>query len=110
VLIGGGGERKTLRIVAEHADIWHSFAEPEEYARKLGVLDEWCAQVGRDRREIELSSGTTIRGMGSLDPATLDRQLELGLTLFIAAVNGPDYDDTPIRTLLRWRDGVAERP
>lgn len=109
VLVGGGGERKTLRIVAEHADIWHSFAEPDEYARKLGVLDEWCARVGRDRSEIELSSGTTIRGMGSLDPATLDRQLELGLTLFIAAVNGPDYDDAPIRALLRWRESVADR-
>lgn len=109
ILIGGGGERTTLRIVAEHADIWHSFAAPDEYARKLGVLDEWCARVGRDRAEIELSTGTTLRGMGSIDEAVLDRQLELGITLYIAAVDGPDYDDAPIRTLLRWRDGIAGR-
>lgn len=110
VLVGGGGERKTLRIVARHADIWHSFAAPADYARKLGVLDEWCAEAGRDRGEIELSTGTTIRGMGSLEPAVLDAQLELGITLFIAAVNGPDYDEAAIRGLLRWRDGVSARP
>jgi probable F420-dependent oxidoreductase len=107
VLIGGGGEKKTLRIVAQHADIWHTFAEPAEYARKLAVLDSWCAEIGRDRGEIELSSGTTLRGMGSLDPAVLDAQLELGITLYIAAADGPDYDEAPVRRLLRWRDSVA---
>ena len=48
VLIGGGGERKTLRIVAEHADIWHGFGDAETIAHKHAVLDEWCAQ-GRAR-------------------------------------------------------------
>ena len=46
VLIGGGGERKTLRIVAEHADIWHGFGAPETIAHKHAVLDEWCAEAG----------------------------------------------------------------
>src|SRR3954471_17844016 len=41
VLIGGGGERKTLRLVAEHADIWHGFGDPDVVERKVAVLDDW---------------------------------------------------------------------
>lgn len=103
ILIGGGGERKTLRIVAEHADIWHSFAPPEVYAQKLGVLDAWCAEVGRDRGEIELCSGLGPRGQGSVEEAYLDEQHALGITLFEAAVMGPEFDDAPVRALLAWR-------
>src|SRR5690606_34275383 len=86
ILIGGGGERKTLRIVAEHADIWHSFSDPETLHHKLGVLDGWCSEVGRDRSEIEISTGTGVRGQGSLDHAVLDRYADLGVGLFIAAL------------------------
>jgi probable F420-dependent oxidoreductase len=56
VLIGGGGERKTLRLVAEHADIWHGFGTVEELAHKNEVLNSWCAEVGRDPGEIERST------------------------------------------------------
>ena len=59
VLIGGGGERKTLRIVAEQADIWHGFGPPETIAHKHAVLDEWCARIGRDPAEIERSAGVS---------------------------------------------------
>lgn len=55
VLIGGGGERKTLRIVAEQADIWHAFGDAETIAHKHRVLDDWCARVGRDPLSIERS-------------------------------------------------------
>ncbi|HEX2704179.1 MAG TPA: LLM class F420-dependent oxidoreductase, partial [Candidatus Lustribacter sp.] len=48
VLIGGGGERKTLRLVAKHADIWHGFGDPAVVERKVRILDEHCAAVGRD--------------------------------------------------------------
>ena len=43
VLIGGGGERKTLRLVAKHADIWHSFGDPEVIERKVSILRQHCA-------------------------------------------------------------------
>ena len=43
VLVGGGGEKKTLRITARHADIWHGFGDAEVIGRKHRVLDEWCA-------------------------------------------------------------------
>jgi len=53
VLVGGGGERVTLRLVAEHADAWNGFGPPEVYARKGRVLDDWCARVGRDPAQVE---------------------------------------------------------
>ena len=49
LMIGGGGERRTLRVVAEHADWWNSdYYTPAEYARKLGILHDHCRAVGRD--------------------------------------------------------------
>lgn len=107
ILIGGGGERKTLRIVAEHADIWHSFADPETFVRKLSVLRHWCEELGRDVSEIELSTGTTVRGLGSLDRPRLEQYLALGVTLFEIAIDGPDHDLAPVLELLGWRDSLT---
>ncbi|MDP9028664.1 MAG: LLM class F420-dependent oxidoreductase [Actinomycetota bacterium] len=104
ILIGGGGERKTLRIVAEHADIWHSFSDTETLARKLGILREHCEAVGRDMDEIEISTGVSVRGMGSLAPKVRDEQYGLGVRLFEAAIEGPDFDLRVVRDLLTWRD------
>jgi F420-dependent oxidoreductase-like protein len=51
--IGGSGERRTLRIVAEHATGWNTFlTSPEQYRHKLDVLERHCADVGRDPAEI----------------------------------------------------------
>jgi alkanesulfonate monooxygenase SsuD/methylene tetrahydromethanopterin reductase-like flavin-dependent oxidoreductase (luciferase family) len=63
ILIGGGGEKKTLRIVAEYADIWNVFGTPETVARKDAILREHCAAVGRDSATIERTLGCkpTIR-------------------------------------------------
>lgn len=46
--VGGAGERLTLRVVAEHADGWDTMAPPQEYSRKLKVLEDHCRAVGRD--------------------------------------------------------------
>src|SRR6185437_13343959 len=48
VLIGGSGEKKMLRVVARHADIWHSFAGGDALARKTKILEGHCAAIGRD--------------------------------------------------------------
>jgi probable F420-dependent oxidoreductase len=99
VLIGGGGEKKTLKIVAKHADIWHSFADVEALDHKLGVLDAWCAEVGRDRSEIEISN--ELRGR---DEATANELFDRGVTLFTLNMSGPDYDLTDTKKWLAWRD------
>jgi alkanesulfonate monooxygenase SsuD/methylene tetrahydromethanopterin reductase-like flavin-dependent oxidoreductase (luciferase family) len=64
IMIGGGGEQKTLRIVARHADLWNVFGTPETVARKDEILRGHCAEIGRDQAEIERTLGckVTIRG------------------------------------------------
>lgn len=100
VLIGGGGERKTLRIVAEQADIWHGFGGPDTIAHKHSVLDQWCATVGRDPAEIERSAAVAAD-----NPADSAESLyAVGTRLFTFGLEGPDYDLGPLRDLISWRD------
>lgn len=101
VLIGGGGEKKTLKIVARHADIWHSFSDPEVLKRKLGILAEHGETVGRDVSEIEIS--TELRGR---TPHMADELHALGTTLFTLGISGPDYELDDAKSWLKWRDGV----
>jgi alkanesulfonate monooxygenase SsuD/methylene tetrahydromethanopterin reductase-like flavin-dependent oxidoreductase (luciferase family) len=63
ILIGGGGEQKTLRTVARYADMWNvAGVDPETAARKVGILRGHCEEVGRDPAEIEMtvSLGPTV--------------------------------------------------
>ncbi|HET7398086.1 MAG TPA: LLM class F420-dependent oxidoreductase [Intrasporangium sp.] len=111
ILIGGGGERKTLRIVAEHAAIWHGFGGPEAIAHKHRVLDAWCARRGRDPLEIERSAGVAfVPGRNpdqSGDYAGNAQQLhDIGTRLFTASVAAVDPDLGRVRDLLAWRDEV----
>ena len=53
ILIGGGGEKKTLATVARYGDIWNVWGDVPTIRRKDGILREWCATVGRDPDEIE---------------------------------------------------------
>ena len=99
ILIGGSGEQKTLKLVAKHADIWHSFVPPAELPRKIGILQEHCDTVGRDISEIEFSSEQRVK-----DLATADELRELGVTLFTIGISGPDYPLDIVREWLVWRD------
>lgn len=99
VLIGGGGEQKTLRLVAKHADIWHSFADPDTLRRKSEILRQHCAEVGRNFDEIERSVGAS--GEPEVNGA---RYVEEGATLFTVGASGPDYDLSTLEKWLAWRD------
>ena len=105
VLIGGGGEKVTLRIVAERAHIWNGFGDPEAAARKSGILDDWCARVGRDPGEIERS----VLGTPDQIIKNADAYVEKGITHLMLGFSGPDYDLSPLEELISWRDAYRER-
>jgi F420-dependent oxidoreductase-like protein len=60
IMVGGGGERKTLRLVAQYADACNVFGGPERIAHKYAVLREHCERLGRPYEEIERS---TLQGV-----------------------------------------------
>jgi F420-dependent oxidoreductase-like protein len=60
LLIGGGGERRTMRIAARLADEWHTWASPEEFRRKNNVLDRHCEDVGRDPATLLRATGGVV--------------------------------------------------
>jgi len=101
VMIGGKGEQKTLKIVAKHADIWHSFVSPADLPHKLDVLARWGDAVGRDVSQITVSNELT-RHRVDLDYA--DALYDAGVRLFTLGISGPDYDLGTVPEWLAWRD------
>jgi len=73
VMIGGGGEKKTLRMAAQYADESNIICQPNEVSRKLEALDEHCQQLGRDRSEMTVSWQRTA----CIAPTTEQAQAEL---------------------------------
>ena len=68
ILIGGGGEKKTLRIVAQYADVWNSTDyELDVVAHKLDVLQRHCDTVGRDIADIQKTVGLFIDPFDDVD-------------------------------------------
>ncbi|HEX6146942.1 MAG TPA: LLM class F420-dependent oxidoreductase [Acidimicrobiia bacterium] len=100
ILIGGGGERKTLRYTAEHADIWHGFGQPDLIRHKNQVLDQWCEREGRDPGEIERSCGAN-----PLKPESGEDYVAAGASLITLSFDGrTGYDLSPLGEWLAWRD------
>jgi alkanesulfonate monooxygenase SsuD/methylene tetrahydromethanopterin reductase-like flavin-dependent oxidoreductase (luciferase family) len=69
IMIGGSGERKTLRTVAKHADMWNAMGSLEKMTHKVEVLRRHCTEVGRDPAEIEYTLGVKLTIRDSADEA-----------------------------------------
>jgi probable F420-dependent oxidoreductase len=105
VLVGGGGERKTLPLVARYADIWHCWGDAETIAGKARVLADRCVDIGRDPAEIEVATGVYGPPAVTGEPEELGVRLrDVGVSLFTVGVSGPDYDLAVLRKWVAWRD------
>jgi alkanesulfonate monooxygenase SsuD/methylene tetrahydromethanopterin reductase-like flavin-dependent oxidoreductase (luciferase family) len=87
IMVGGGGEQLTLRVVARHADWWDVGADPATYARKLGILRKHCEDAGRDVdtivKSVSLEPAIPRDASGARALADRIRQyVELGVTQF----------------------------
>jgi len=101
ILIGGSGPKVTLKLVAQYADLWHSFGDAEAYKAKNEVLLEHCSDVGRDPSEIERTWGVHD------DPLEhADELADAGVQHLIMGIggDGTGYDVSPLKDLVRWRD------
>ena len=93
ILVGGMGEKKTLRLVAQYADACNLFAEShDQIAHKLRVLDEHCAAVGRDPAEIQRTIIGRGRPISDTDQFLSDMEgyAKLGIELVEMVPSGTD--------------------
>ena len=104
VLIGGGGERKTLRIVAQHADIWHGFGDADDDRPQAPRCSTTGApRSGRDPPEIERSAGVAGRRTRTCQSA--ESLYAVGTRLFTVGRRRPaTTTSAPLRDLVAWRD------
>jgi probable F420-dependent oxidoreductase len=103
ILIGGSGPKVTLKLVAQHADMWHSFGDAEAFKTKNDILLQHCADAGRDPGEIERTWGIHSNLMEHVDDLAA-----AGVEHVIVGIggDGKGYDLGPLRELLAWRDRV----
>jgi len=100
ILIGGGGEKVTLRLVAEFADSWNTFGPPDNFAHKSAVLDQWCEKVGRDPSEVER---TVAISSDEID--NMAEYAEVGASHMIIMAGAP-FDMGPLEAALGKRDSL----
>ncbi len=98
ILIGGGGEKVTLRLTAQYADLWNGFGPPETYKHKSEVLTNWCHEIGRDPAAIE----RTVL-VNADDVEQLDAFVDAGATHLIMGMSSP-WNFEAFKRLAAWRD------
>jgi len=101
IVIGGGGEKLTLRVAAQYADIWNlpnSSGDVEEYNHKMNVLRQHCQAVGRDPAEIRLSAQPVVNYENLAETAqTVQKYVNIGVTHVVLNLRPP------------YPEGIAQR-
>ena len=98
IMIGGTGEKVTLRIVAEYATMWNTFGPPENWAKKNAILDRHCVDLGRDPAEIERTVCINEREVDNVEA-----YVEAGAQ-HIILMNGAPFDFSNLERLLAAAD------
>ncbi len=123
LLVGGGGERRTLKIAARWADEWHAWADPALFRHKSSVLEAYCADLGRDPAQVSRLTGQVVRvtddadvrlphedGSDVVGPVgdvveRLEEYRDAGVDEFVVR----DHGQTPLSAMLTTVDALASR-
>ena len=97
LLIGGGGEQVTLRLVAEYADMSNTPGAPDVLRHKNQVIDDWCSRVGRKPAEIERTSNIPV---GAID--RMQEYVDAGAQRLQIQLDHP-FDLGPVEAALKQR-------
>lgn len=100
ILVAGVGEKMTLRIAAQHADLWNGFGPIQTWVQKNQVLDEWCAKLGREPGAIERTVLILDRDLDDLDEFVAAGATHL---IYRPGLRAPLAFGT-VERLLAWRD------
>ncbi len=103
LLIGGEGEKVTLKLTAQYANLWNGFGPPDKWQRKNQVLTDWCEKLGRNPAEIERTAALEAGDV----PAQLDAFAKAGATHFILGIGAP-WNWKSVEELIRWRDQASK--
>lgn len=97
LMIGGSGEKVTLKLTAQYADAHNAFGPVENFKHKMDVLNEWCDKLGRDPKEIERTVGINAKDL--VDAAAYE---EAGADHLIVMTGSP-FDLAPVEKYLAQR-------
>ncbi len=101
ILIGGGGERVTLKLTAQYADLWNGFGPPDSWQHKNEVLTHWCETFKRNPADIERTASISTDDV----PGQLDAFANAGATHLILGMGEP-WNFKLVEQLVRWRDAI----
>ncbi|HEY7949112.1 MAG TPA: TIGR03560 family F420-dependent LLM class oxidoreductase [Acidimicrobiales bacterium] len=101
LLIGGGGEQRTMRIAARFADQWNSWTTPDALAQKVKVLADRCSEIGRDPAEMHVSTQALLFMSTDTEWLAQRRQADTGQATIVGT------PDEVVEIVARYRDAGA---